>query len=73
MQKKEFKIGEVFQCGLVKLKCEKEIDEEALCRKCFFYRNEEYFCNDITKEISGECDMNYRLDNQGVIFVKVEE
>ena len=24
MAKKEFKIGEIFQCGLVKLKCENE-------------------------------------------------
>lgn len=27
MEKKGFKIGETFQCGLIKLKCEKSITE----------------------------------------------
>ncbi len=34
MAKKEFKIGEEFQFGLVKLRVEKE--DENLCLKCFF-------------------------------------
>lgn len=33
MAKKEFKVGDVFQCGLVKLKVEKP--EIGLCKGCF--------------------------------------
>ena len=32
MEKKEFKIGEVFLCGLVKLKC---IKSDCVCEGCY--------------------------------------
>lgn len=68
MEKKEFKIGEVFQCGLIKLKCVEEIN---FCKGCFL--------NDITsvqkqcKKLVGECESLDRKDGEGVIFVKVDE
>lgn len=34
MKKKEFKVGEVFQCGLIKLKVEKA-SKDCLCNRCF--------------------------------------
>lgn len=68
MAKKEYKIGEVFQFGLVKLRCESETDR---CEGCFL--------NDITsyqkdcKKLIGECEFIHREDDTDVIFVKVEE
>lgn len=35
MPKTEFKVGEVFLCGLIKLKCIEYEDENHSCRKCF--------------------------------------
>lgn len=66
--KKEYKIGETFQCGLVKLKCKKAING---CVGCFL-------CDIITfqddcKILVGECDKRMREDKQDVIFVKVED
>lgn len=63
MAKKEFKVGEVFQCGLIKLKC---IKTNSLCDKCYFIRR----CN---HEITGYCFAECRKDKNDVIFVKVEE
>lgn len=63
MEKKEFKIGEVFQCGLVKLKC---IKSSSLCANCYFIRR----CN---HEITGYCFAESRDDKTDVIFVKVED
>lgn len=34
MGKKEFKIGEVFQCGLVKLECKFKPFDKVLAREC---------------------------------------
>lgn len=66
MPKKEFKIGEVFQCGLVKLKCV-EAKREKYCTGCFFEANE-----DCASRIVGNCSFSCREDNTDVIFVKVE-
>lgn len=68
MEKKEFKIGEVFQCGLVKLKCKKAIDN---CDGCFL-------CDSITfqndcRVLVGECGKIEREDNTDVIFEIVKE
>lgn len=69
MPKTEFKIGETFQCGLVKLKC--EIKRDSCCGGCFFNspmyecENNEYFI--------GSCLSKRRNDNTDVIFVKVED
>ncbi len=35
MPKKEFKVGETFQCGLIKLKCIEYKDENRSCRNVF--------------------------------------
>lgn len=70
--KTEFKIGEEFQCGLVRLKCiEAKISNS--CIGCFF--GDVYECDD---EVSGNCGFNeirskIRSDKKNVIFVKVEE
>ena len=73
--KKEFKVGEVFQCGLVKLRCE-ESQEIRKCFKCFFCDKYLYDC-DVDYSIKGEmgcfCNAGDREDRTDVIFVKVEE
>lgn len=63
MAKKEFKIGEVFQCGLVKLKC---VKSGRTCHGCYFARG----CRN---EIKGYCAAETREDGNCVIFVKVED
>lgn len=67
MKKKEFKVDEVFQCGLVKLKVEKQTD---YCEGCAF--RDFGFCGDI-HEFSGSCNGIEREDKTDVIFKKVEE
>lgn len=71
--KKEFKVGEIFQCGLVKLKVEKANyggwgsrcnDCEFQCLSCDFYSYEDYL---------GECKADLREDKTDVIFKKVED
>jgi hypothetical protein len=68
MTKKEFKVGETFQCGLVKLR----VEEGKGCCKCIFYNPYCFDC-DITLPICGLCSKNEREDKTDVIFVKVEE
>lgn len=63
MAKKEFKIGETFQCGLVKLKVEKSGRK---CDGC-------YFLGGCKRRITGACSAESREDNTDVIFVEVEE
>lgn len=65
MAKKEFKIGEIFQCGLVKLKCK----NEKKCSDCFFHS----FCTIDVDKITGCCSHTERDDKTDVIFVKVED
>lgn len=65
--KKEFKIGEVFPLGLLKLKCVKVDDPHKQCDQCFL--GECWQCSDI----AGDCMSSIREDKQDVIFVKVEE
>lgn len=66
--KTEFKIGDVFQCGLVKLKCEKATNG---CKGCIFYKKESQ--NDCSFIALGNCGSCYRGDRNNVIFVEVEE
>lgn len=68
MAKKEFKVGETFQCGLVKLKCEKVHCET--CMDCYFRYEDN--CEVFFKFI-GSCCASNRVDKTNVIFVKVEE
>lgn len=68
MAKTEYKVGEVFQCGLVKLKCVKA--EGTICEGCFLYDICDFYsqCN----ALIGCCDTS-REDKADVIFVKVED
>lgn len=68
MAKKEFKVGEVFQCRLVKLIVVKE--DENSCLKCYF--NGTSLCRNVNQLI-GSCYDDEREDKINVIFVKVEE
>lgn len=66
MAKKEFKVGEVFQCGLVKLKCVEKSNNSIECKFCFLVDYAHCF------DIIGECDKDRREDGKDVIFVKME-
>lgn len=69
MNKKEFKVGEIFQCGLITLKCEKN-DDTGLCDKCYFLNKDD--CMDFF-DLIGSCHSSKREDNTDVVFVKVED
>lgn len=71
MAKKEFKVGETFQCGLVKLKVEPS-KKPTSCVGCFFWNENFPMCDDFAEAFVGKCDIS-RKDKTGVIFVKVEE
>lgn len=68
MEKKEFKLGEVFQCGHVKLKIEKS---DFICGGCYFLGSS-LDCRSINRLITGSCIKSERKDKTDVIFVKVE-
>lgn len=67
--KKEFKLGETFSCGLIKLRVENG-DKDFLCKGC--YCGEITTKCDVFSEIVGECMREGREDGNDVIFVKVE-
>lgn len=69
MAKKEFEIGEVFQCGLVKLKVVKQ-EKIGTCTGCALNRLE--YCTAV-QEFVGSCYHADREDNTDIVFVKVEE
>ena len=67
---KEFKVGEEFQCGLVKLRCDKKPEyctPLRRCEYCFLVPN--IRCN----QLGGNCRSCTREDKTDVVFVKVEE
>lgn len=68
MAKKEFKVGEEFQFGMIKLKCE---ESKYGCSGCYFYRFSNA-CKEF-EEVAGNCLSENREDEKDVIFVKVEE
>lgn len=70
MKRKEFKVGEVFKCGLVKLKAKKTNKVVHACRYCFISE----LTSDCRafKQVLGECIGLKREDKTDVIFVKVE-
>lgn len=70
MAKTEFKVGEVFQCGLVKLKCVKS-EKLTSCNGCFCSAKDEPCKANV--RIFGKCDARSREDKTDVIFKKVEE
>lgn len=67
MPKKEFKIGEVFQFGLVKLR----VEEGGLksCNDCYL---DNFNCYENLIDLVGRCDRS-REDKTDVIFIKMEE
>ena len=66
----EYKVGEEFQFGRIKLRVEL-CNNPMNCENCFFYKNREN-C-DIVIDAIGECSSLGREDEQSVKFVKVEE
>ena len=62
MAKKEFEIGEVFQCGLVKLKVVKQ-EKIGTCTG---------YCTAV-QEFIGSCYHADREDKTDIVFEKVEE
>lgn len=70
MDRSEFKIGEVFQCGVVTLECIKRKSNYSHCEGCFF--SDYGQCMD-HKHVTGHCASVYREDKTDVIFIKVEE
>ena len=68
-KKTEFKIGEEFQFGLIKLKCMKEQGNDDPCQGCYFNDNFEPLCH---SDIVGDCCKLDRKDKTGVIFVRVD-
>lgn len=71
MEKEEFKVGEVFQYGLAKLRCEKSgIKDTDRCLQCDLYDDWEGTCCGFW---SGNCDRREREDKTDVVFKKVEE
>lgn len=65
MEKKEFKIGEVFDAGLVRLKC---VEPTAPDAGCIF----NYFTCGAVDVIAGPCSHAEREDNKNVIFIKAD-
>ena len=65
MAKTEFNLGEVFQCGLVKLR----VEEANSCDGCYL---DDLGCYGHLRDIVGLCDKS-RKDESSVIFVKVED
>lgn len=69
MEKKEFKVGEVFHLGFHKVK----VVESSVynnCRTCIM--NEYNMCSKI-EYICGSCYASEREDETDVVFVKVKE
>lgn len=63
----EIKVGTIFQCGLVHLKCVKKINKT--CDGCFF-NNLMYEC-DNNEYFMGSCLAEKRTDKNNVIYVQM--
>ena len=61
----EYKLGEVFQFGKIKLKCVQSSSSN--CYRCILekFDNCDYFI--------GDCDEFHRSDKKNVIFIEVKE
>lgn len=71
--KNEFEVGEVFQVGLIKMKCVEQKRESGkhMCKGCILVHRE---CEDELYEmIFGTCIDSERSDGKDVIFVEVKE
>jgi hypothetical protein len=69
MEKKEFKAGEIFQCGLLKLKCEKS---SFSCKGCYFLGSS-LDCRILNRMVTGNCLKTERKDKSDVIFIEVKD
>lgn len=70
MDRSEFKIGEVFQFGNIKLRV--DVGKPGKCAGCLLFDIVEGPCQRFF-EVVGHCQAMYRKDKTDVIFVKVEE
>lgn len=68
MEKREYKIGETFQCGITTLKCVKEINNRG-CNGCFFEELCTRACS--ISRLVGNCSCGEREDEEDVIFIEV--
>lgn len=68
MEKKEFAVGEEFQFGLKRLRCEKDTSKTP-CNGCVFVVNE---CDEFINSFVGPCTSQVRTDKTDVIFVEVK-
>lgn len=72
MKKKEFKVGEEFQFGLIRLRVEDGTG--MMCHRCFFNEIEEIDGTDyFVERCVGSCLDSDRSDGKHVIFVEVKE
>lgn len=67
-RKKEFAIGEIFQCGLIKLVVKEQEDVLGGCEDCIFFK-QGGVC---TETILGPCDAEHREDRKEVKFIIVD-
>lgn len=68
MEKKEFKVGEVFDAGLVRLKCVEPTAPDTGCEGCIF----NYFTCGAVEVVAGPCNCTEREDGKNVIFIKAD-
>ena len=65
MEKKEFKVGEVFDAGLVRLKCVEATAPDSGCEGCIF----NYFTCGAVDVIAGPCNHAERERIIGMLFL----
>ena len=70
MFNREYKVGEVFQCGLIKLKVEKVRCIASCCDGGFFHFSR---FKEIVRTIAGPCSRIHREDKTDVVFKKEED
>lgn len=68
MEREEIKLGEVFQCGIVKLKC---VERGGSCKGCIV-SEELADCTDMYIFL-GYCGKKDRTDGKDVKFVRVDD
>lgn len=67
----EYKVGEVFQFGKIKLKCVENMEDDP-CSGCVFLDSHISICESLPKFI-GECCYLSRNDRKSVIFIEAKE
>lgn len=68
MTENEFKIGEVFQFGFIKLQC---VRANYKCEGCYLDSTD--ICSCFISTCIGNCKSHKRKDKINVIFVRVEK